>query len=193
MAQGLPLPLRLRLEPTHPFLILGQIVLYSPPGRARRGKICSSGRTCGSIPAESHIPRYGSRPSPGLHRDNVSVQPICPTGALSKILSSPSRKNTRSSLRPPRLRVEGNAKLRAKGAARTQTRVLSRADLREHHRRVWIESLPEQRRARHEGVERGPELRAIAVLLLQDLMLGAGDHQMRPGAQMIGKFLNRRR
>jgi hypothetical protein len=38
MAQGLPLPLRLRLEPMHPFLILGQIVLYSPPGRARRGK-----------------------------------------------------------------------------------------------------------------------------------------------------------
>ena len=51
----------------------------------------------------------------------------------------------------------------------------------------------EQRRARHEGVERRPELRAVAVLLLQDLVPGARDHQMRAGAQMIGKLLDRRR
>ena len=50
----------------------------------------------------------------------------------------------------------------------------------------------EQRRARHEGVERGPELRAVAVLFLQDLVPGAGDHQMRAGAQMIGELLDRR-
>src|SRR6185437_15655870 len=49
----------------------------------------------------------------------------------------------------------------------------------------------EQRRARHEGVERGPELRAVAVLLLQDLVLGAGDDEMRAGAQMIGELLDR--
>ena len=50
----------------------------------------------------------------------------------------------------------------------------------------------EQRRARHEGVERRPELRAVAVLLLQDLVPGARDHQMRAGAQMIGELLDRR-
>src|SRR5579859_1915890 len=37
---------------------------------------------------------------------------------------------------------------------------------------------PEQRRAWHEGVERGPELGAVAVLLLQDIVLGAGDDEM---------------
>src|ERR1700682_6811653 len=49
----------------------------------------------------------------------------------------------------------------------------------------------EQRRARHEGIERRPELRAVAVLFLQDFVLRAGDHQMRAGAQMIGEFLDR--
>jgi hypothetical protein len=52
---------------------------------------------------------------------------------------------------------------------------------------------PEQRRARHEGVERGPELQAVAILLLQDFMLGAGNDQMRAGAQMINELLDRRR
>src|SRR4030088_982064 len=54
-------------------------------------------------------------------------------------------------------------------------------------------SLFEQRRARHEGIERGPELRAVAVLLLQDFVPGAGDHEMRTGAQMICELLDRRR
>ena len=47
---------------------------------------------------------------------------------------------------------------------------------------IGSEPLLEQRRARHESVERRPELRAVAVLLLQDLVPGAGDHQMRAGA-----------
>src|SRR2546430_7390119 len=51
----------------------------------------------------------------------------------------------------------------------------------------------EQRRARHEGIERRPELRAIAVLLLQDFMFRTGDDEMRTGAQMIGELLDRRR
>src|SRR5947207_1193646 len=50
-----------------------------------------------------------------------------------------------------------------------------------------------QRRARHEGVECGPELRAITVLLLQDFVLRSGDHQMRTGAEVIGEFLDCRR
>src|SRR3984893_14756372 len=53
-------------------------------------------------------------------------------------------------------------------------------------------ALFEQRRARHEGVERRPELQAVAVLLLQDFVLRAGDDQMRAGAQMIGELLDRR-
>src|ERR1700744_3470982 len=52
---------------------------------------------------------------------------------------------------------------------------------------------PEQRRAWHEGVERRPELLAVTVLLLEDLMLRPGDDQMRAGAQMIGELLDRRR
>src|SRR5258705_12765576 len=54
-------------------------------------------------------------------------------------------------------------------------------------------ALLEQRRARHEGIERRPELRAVAVLLLQDFVLRAGDHEMRAGAQVIGELLDRRR
>src|SRR5205085_114532 len=50
----------------------------------------------------------------------------------------------------------------------------------------------EQRCTRHEGVERRPELRPVAVLLLQDLVLGAGDDEVRAGAQVIGEFLDRR-
>src|SRR5437899_6314666 len=57
---------------------------------------------------------------------------------------------------------------------------------------IGSEPLFEQRRARHEGVERRPELRAIAVLLLQDLVPGAGDHKVRAGAQVIGELLDRR-
>ena len=49
----------------------------------------------------------------------------------------------------------------------------------------------EQRRARHEGVERGPELRAAAILLLQDFILRAGNDEMRAGTQVIGEFLDR--
>ena len=40
-----------------------------------------------------------------------------------------------------------------------------------------------QRRARHERVERRPELRAVAVLLHHQFVLGAGDDEMRAGAQ----------
>src|SRR5437899_784216 len=58
--------------------------------------------------------------------------------------------------------------------------------------KIESEPLFEQRRARHEGVERRPELRAIAVLLLQNLVPGAGDHQMRAGAQVISELLDRR-
>src|SRR3954468_555892 len=49
---------------------------------------------------------------------------------------------------------------------------------------------PEQRRPRHERIKCGPELCAKTVLLLQDFVLGAGDHQMRAGAQMIGELLD---
>ncbi len=51
---------------------------------------------------------------------------------------------------------------------------------------------PEQRRARDEGVERGPELRAETVLLHQQLMLGADHDEMRAGAQQRGEVLDRR-
>src|SRR5271168_2915579 len=51
----------------------------------------------------------------------------------------------------------------------------------------------EQRRARHEGVEGGPELRAVAILLLQEFVFRAGDDEMRSGTQMIGELLDRRR
>ena len=57
--------------------------------------------------------------------------------------------------------------------------------------RVYADPSLEQRRARHEGVERRPELGAVTVLLLQDFVLGAGDDQMRAGAQMIGELLDR--
>src|SRR4051812_33284687 len=43
---------------------------------------------------------------------------------------------------------------------------------------------PEQRRTRHESIERCPELRAKSVLLLQDLVPRAGDDEMRTGAQV---------
>ena len=53
-----------------------------------------------------------------------------------------------------------------------------------------VPQLSEQWRAGHEGVERGPELRAVAVLFLQDFMFRAGDDEMRAGAQMIGELLD---
>src|ERR1700676_3562711 len=67
-----------------------------------------------------------------------------------------------------------------------KTRICSAAEL------PCAPSSLEQRGARHEGIERRPELRAVAVLFLQDLVLGAGDDEMRAGAQMIGEFLDRR-
>src|SRR5258708_39200517 len=51
----------------------------------------------------------------------------------------------------------------------------------------------EQRRSRHEGIECRPELPAIAILLLEDFVLGAGDDEMRAAAQMIGELLDRGR
>jgi D-galactarolactone isomerase len=50
-----------------------------------------------------------------------------------------------------------------------------------------------KRRAGHEGVERGPELIAILVLLLQDFVLGAGQNDVRAGQQIAGECLDRRR
>src|SRR5690242_20450048 len=50
----------------------------------------------------------------------------------------------------------------------------------------------EQRRARHEGVECRPKLFAVTILLLQDLVLAAGDDEMARRAQMIGELLDRR-
>ena len=49
------------------------------------------------------------------------------------------------------------------------------------------------RRAGHEGVERRPELPAIVILLLQDLVLGAGKNEMPAGQQILPESLDRRR
>src|SRR6267154_295610 len=58
--------------------------------------------------------------------------------------------------------------------------------------KIESELLFEQRRARHEGVEHRPELRAIAVLILQDIVPGAGNHKIRAGEQVIREPLDRR-
>src|ERR1022692_2998267 len=46
--------------------------------------------------------------------------------------------------------------------------------------------------AGHEGVERRPELAAIVILLLQDLMLAAGQYEMPAGQQIHPECLDRR-
>ncbi len=49
-----------------------------------------------------------------------------------------------------------------------------------------------RRRSGHEGIERRPELRAEAVLLHQQLMLGADHDELRAGAQLAREVLDRR-
>src|SRR6202034_2286265 len=49
-----------------------------------------------------------------------------------------------------------------------------------------------QRRSGNEGIERSPELRAKIVTLHEYLVLGAGHHQMRTGAQQRAEVLDRR-
>ena len=79
-------------------------------------------------------------------------------------------------------------------ARRRHARCTKRCDGRlRQRRRLRIRDLFEQRRARHEGVERRPELRAIAVLLHHEFVPGAGDDQVRAGAQPHGDVLDRRR
>ena len=85
--------------------------------------------------------------------------------------------------------VQGRARHRGRRQARARGRDEDAAQLRvtpSHPGSV-------HRRARHEGVERGPELLAIAVLLHQDFVPRAGDHQMRAGAQPHRELPDRRR
>ena len=57
-------------------------------------------------------------------------------------------------------------------------------------RAIRMQSI-KQRRARHEGIERREELRAVTVLLHQQFVLGAVDDEMRAGAQPQPEFLGR--
>ena len=74
------------------------------------------------------------------------------------------------------------------GPAQGGGRIIAAGDKRVHAGRAGT-SQPVQvtRRARHEGVERCPELRAIMILLHQDFVLGAGNDQMAPREQIAPK------
>src|SRR5262249_24993126 len=62
-------------------------------------------------------------------------------------------------------------------------------------RAAWpaLRASPLGQGARHEGVERGPELSAVAILLHHDLVARAGDDEMRAGAQADRELLDGRR
>ena len=70
------------------------------------------------------------------------------------------------------------------GPAQNGGRIVVAGDKRVHQAALEILERLEPRRAGHEGIERRPELAAILILLLQDLVLGAGKNEM-PAREQI--------